>query len=100
MEDLGATFRQGVRIDDDPRLVAIIRAAGRRVDSYRSTLTGPTEGELRALSMLGVPAPLADLGVSEELRRASSPSSRGTLAAGSTPRESRPGGQMPTDGSR
>jgi predicted DNA-binding transcriptional regulator YafY len=40
------------------------------IDSYRSTLTGLTEGEVRALAMLGVPAPLADLGVSEELRRA------------------------------
>jgi predicted DNA-binding transcriptional regulator YafY len=40
------------------------------VDSYRTNLTGLTEGEVRALSMLNVPAPLADLGVSQELRAA------------------------------
>jgi predicted DNA-binding transcriptional regulator YafY len=40
------------------------------VDTYRSNLTGLTEREVRALSMLSVPAPLVDLGVSQELRRA------------------------------
>jgi predicted DNA-binding transcriptional regulator YafY len=40
------------------------------VDSYRTTLTGLTEGEVRALFMLSIPAPLADLGVSQELRAA------------------------------
>jgi predicted DNA-binding transcriptional regulator YafY len=40
------------------------------VDSYRTNLTGLTEGEVRALFMLSIPAPLADLGVSQELRAA------------------------------
>jgi len=37
------------------------------VDSYRTNLTGLTKGEVRALFMLGIPAPLADLGMSQEL---------------------------------
>lgn len=40
------------------------------LDSYRTTLTGLTEGEVRALFMLSIPAPLAALGVSQELRSA------------------------------
>jgi len=40
------------------------------VDSYRTHLTGLTEGEVRALFMLSIPAPLAELGVSRELRSA------------------------------
>ena len=40
------------------------------LDSYRTTLTGLTEGEVRALFMLSIPAPLAELGVSQELRSA------------------------------
>jgi predicted DNA-binding transcriptional regulator YafY len=40
------------------------------LDSYRTTLTGLTEGEVRALFMLSVPTPLAELGVSQELRSA------------------------------
>ncbi len=40
------------------------------VESYRTDLTGLTEKELRALFMLSVPAPLDELGVSEELRAA------------------------------
>ncbi|MCP5098059.1 MAG: WYL domain-containing protein [Chloroflexi bacterium] len=40
------------------------------IDSFRTNLTGLTEGEVRALFMLTVPAPLADLGVSQELRTA------------------------------
>lgn len=40
------------------------------VDRYRTNLTGLTEGEVRALFMLSIPAPLADLGVSQELRTA------------------------------
>lgn len=40
------------------------------VDSYRTHLTGLTDGEVRALSMLSIPAPLADLGVSQELQAA------------------------------
>lgn len=37
------------------------------LDSYRTNLTGLTEGEVRALFMLSVPQPLTDLGVSQEL---------------------------------
>lgn len=40
------------------------------VDSYRTTLTGLTQDELRALFMLSIPAPLTELGVSQELRMA------------------------------
>jgi len=40
------------------------------VDSYRTNLTGLTDHELRALFMLSIPAPLVDLGVSQELRAA------------------------------
>lgn len=40
------------------------------LDSYRTTLTGLTESEVRALFMLSTPAPLAALGVSQELRSA------------------------------
>lgn len=40
------------------------------VDRYRTDLTGLTESEVRALFMLSIPAPLADLGVSQELRAA------------------------------
>ncbi|MFN2157547.1 MAG: DUF444 family protein, partial [Anaerolineae bacterium] len=40
------------------------------LDSYRSRLTGLTESEVRALFMLSIPAPLADLGVDDELRTA------------------------------
>jgi predicted DNA-binding transcriptional regulator YafY len=40
------------------------------IDSYRTNLTGLTEGEVRALFMLGMPSPLADLGVSQEFRAA------------------------------
>jgi len=40
------------------------------LDSYRTTLTGLTPGEVRALFMLGIPAPLAELGVAEELKAA------------------------------
>lgn len=40
------------------------------LDSFRTDLTGLTEGEVRTLFMLGIPAPLADLGVSQELRAA------------------------------
>lgn len=37
------------------------------LDSYRTNLTGLTEGEVRALFMLSIPEPLADLGVDHEL---------------------------------
>jgi predicted DNA-binding transcriptional regulator YafY len=40
------------------------------LDSYRTSLTGLTEKEVRALFMLGIPAPLAELGVSQELKAA------------------------------
>jgi predicted DNA-binding transcriptional regulator YafY len=40
------------------------------VDNYRTNLTGLTEGEVRALFMLNVPSPLADLGVTQELKTA------------------------------
>ena len=40
------------------------------LDRYRTTLTGLTEGQVRALFMLSIPAPLRDLGVSQELRAA------------------------------
>jgi predicted DNA-binding transcriptional regulator YafY len=40
------------------------------VESYRTSLTGLTAGEVRALFMLSIPAPLVELGVSQELRLA------------------------------
>lgn len=40
------------------------------LDSYRTSLTGLTQDEARALFMLSIPAPLAELGVSQELRTA------------------------------
>lgn len=40
------------------------------LDSYRTTLTGLNEEEVRALFMLNIPAPLTDLGVSGDLRSA------------------------------
>jgi len=40
------------------------------LDSYRTSLTGLTQPEVRALFMMSIPAPLADLGVDQELRTA------------------------------
>ena len=40
------------------------------LDGYRTTLTGLTEAEARALFMVSLPAPLGALGVSQELRSA------------------------------
>jgi predicted DNA-binding transcriptional regulator YafY len=40
------------------------------LDSYRTNLTGLTDDEVRALFMLSIPTPLADLGVSQELKAA------------------------------
>jgi predicted DNA-binding transcriptional regulator YafY len=40
------------------------------VEGYRTTLTGLTRDEVRALFMLSIPAPLAELGVSGALRAA------------------------------
>ena len=37
------------------------------LDSYRTNLTGLTEGEVRALFMLSIPKPLTDLGVGRDL---------------------------------
>jgi predicted DNA-binding transcriptional regulator YafY len=42
----------------------------RLLDSYRTTLTGLTQDEVRALFMLSIPAPLAELGVDQELKAA------------------------------
>ncbi len=42
----------------------------RLVDSYHTSLTGLSEGEVRALFMLNIPAPLAELGVGQELKAA------------------------------
>jgi predicted DNA-binding transcriptional regulator YafY len=40
------------------------------LEGYRTSLTGLTEGEMRALFMLSIPAPLVELGLSQELRAA------------------------------
>ena len=40
------------------------------LDSYRTSLTGLNENEIRALFMLTIPGPIADLGVSQQLRAA------------------------------
>ena len=40
------------------------------LDSYRTTLTGLNQDEVRALFMLSIPAPLAELGVDQELKAA------------------------------
>jgi predicted DNA-binding transcriptional regulator YafY len=40
------------------------------LDNYRTNLTGLNEDEVRALFMLSLPAPLAELGVSRELKAA------------------------------
>jgi predicted DNA-binding transcriptional regulator YafY len=40
------------------------------MDNYRTTLTGMKEDETRALFMLSIPTPLAQLGVSQELKAA------------------------------
>lgn len=40
------------------------------VESYRTNLTGLTRDEVRALFMLSVPSPLAELGVDQDLRAA------------------------------
>ena len=40
------------------------------LEGYRTTLTGLTQDEVRALFMLSIPAPLAELGVSQDLRAA------------------------------
>jgi predicted DNA-binding transcriptional regulator YafY len=40
------------------------------LEGYRTTLTGLTSNEVRALFMLSIPAPLAQLGVTQELKTA------------------------------
>ena len=40
------------------------------VDNYRTHLTGLTKSEVRALSMLNIPAPLVDLGMRDDLQAA------------------------------
>lgn len=40
------------------------------LESYRTNLTGMTDGELRALFALSIPAPLAGLGLRDDLRKA------------------------------
>ena len=40
------------------------------LDSYRTSLTGLNENEIRALFMLTIPSPIADLGVSKQLKTA------------------------------
>lgn len=40
------------------------------LDNYRTTLTGLKEDEVRALFMLSIPAPLADLGLDDEFKGA------------------------------
>ncbi len=40
------------------------------IDRYRTSLTGLTAGEVQALSMLNIPAPLADLGLRQQLQSA------------------------------
>ena len=40
------------------------------VESYRTSLTGLTDSEVRALFMLSIPSPLGDLGLAQELKTA------------------------------
>lgn len=40
------------------------------LDTYRTNLTGLTQDEVRALFMMSIPAPLTELGVSQELKAA------------------------------
>ncbi|HNT75177.1 MAG TPA: WYL domain-containing protein [Anaerolineae bacterium] len=64
--DMEALERAGVPIYAEPG-----RDGGYGlVDRYRTSLTGLSEGEVRALFMLSVPAPLAELGVTQELKAA------------------------------
>lgn len=64
--DIDALSAAGVPVYGEPG-----RAGGYALlDSYRTTLTGLSEGEVRALFMLSVPAPLSDLGVARELKAA------------------------------
>jgi predicted DNA-binding transcriptional regulator YafY len=64
--DINALSAAGVPIYADPGM----GGGYALLDSFRTNLTGLTEGEVRALFMLSIPAPLADLGVSQELKAA------------------------------
>jgi predicted DNA-binding transcriptional regulator YafY len=64
--DMDALSRAGVPVYGEPGL----EGGYALLDSFRTDLTGLTEGELSALFMLNVPSPLVDLGVSQELRAA------------------------------
>jgi predicted DNA-binding transcriptional regulator YafY len=66
------------------------------IDSYRTTLTGLTQEELQALFMLSIPAPLAELGISGELRAALLKLSA-ALPAGSRREEERVRGRIHLD---
>jgi predicted DNA-binding transcriptional regulator YafY len=64
--DIDALSAAGVPVYGEPG-----RAGGfDLLDSYRTNLTGMNEGELRALFMLGIPAPLTELGVGQDLQAA------------------------------
>lgn len=64
--DIDALSAAGVPVYGEPG-----RAGGYALlDSYRTTLTGLSDGEVRALFMLSIPAPLHALGVSRELKAA------------------------------
>ena len=61
--DIDALSAAGVPVYGEPG-----RGGGYALlDSYRTNLTGLTEGEVRALFMLSIPKPLTDLGVGQEL---------------------------------
>ena len=64
--DIDALSRAGVPVYGEPGP----EGGFALVDRFRTNLTGLTDAEVRALFMLSVPAPLADLGVSQELRAA------------------------------
>lgn len=64
--DIDALSTAGVPVYGDPGP----QGGYQLLDSYRSDLTGLAGDEVRALFMLSVPQPLADLGVSRELAAA------------------------------
>ena len=64
--DINALSATGVPIYGEPG-----REGGYSLlDSYRTSLTGLNEGEVRALFMMQIPDALAQLGVSQELKAA------------------------------
>jgi len=64
--DVDALSLAGIPIYGDPG-----RDGGYALlDSYRTTLTGLSEGEARALFLLSLPTPLADLGIGHDLKAA------------------------------